>query len=87
MKTLSDDTVFWYIYLHSKDIDSYTGVIHIHVIYDVVNDSGVPKEITTGFFDQTVKLPFSVGSSVDNTLFCLLGVDYLTNTWLKEAAL
>ena len=38
MKNLSDDIVFCYIYLHSKYVDSSTGVINIHVIYDVVNN-------------------------------------------------
>ena len=37
MKTLRNDMVFWYVYLHSKDVDRSTGVIHIHVIYYVVN--------------------------------------------------
>ena len=55
MKTLSNDMVFWYVHLHWKDVDSSTWVIHIYVICDVVNDSGVPKPITAGFFEHTVK--------------------------------
>ena len=55
MKTLINDMVFWYVYLHSKDVEISNGVIHIHVIYYVVNDSGIPKPITAGFFEHTVK--------------------------------
>ena len=79
--------VFWYVYLRSEDVESSTGVIHIHVIYDVVNDSGVPKPIMEGLFEQPVTLLFAGVSSVNKPLFCLIGADYLTKTSLKEAAL
>ena len=71
----------------SKDFDSSTGFIFIHVIYDVFNDSCVTKSITEGLFEQTVTLHFAGGVIVDNPLFCLISAYYLTNTRLKESSL
>ena len=79
--------MFWYVYLHSKDVEISNGVIHIHVIYYVFNDSGFHKPITAGFFEQTAILPIYGDTSIDNPLSCLVSSDYFTNTWSKEASL
>ena len=86
MKTLEKDMVFSYVYLHSKDETNATGVIHIHIIYDTIDEDGNIKPVFAGYFEKEICVPFEEGS-IDNPLVCHSVAKYLSSEYLKKPAL
>ena len=86
VKALEKDMVFSYVYLHSKDETNATGVIHVHIIYDTIDEDGNIKPVFAGYFEKEICLPFEEGS-IDNPLVCHSVAKYLSSEYLKKPAL
>ena len=73
------------MYLHSKDTETQTGVIHIHIVYGLDEDeNGINSPVSAGYFEDTVNLPYC--GQIKNPLYCEKAADYLIKEWLKYPA-
>jgi len=86
MSIIEKNIVFSHVYLHSKNASNSTGVVHIHIVYNAIEEDGAIKAIRAGFFEQTITLPFD-GDCIPNPVLTSECAKYLANEYLKKAAL
>ena len=83
----SQREVFVYACLLSIDHAKSNGIVKYYLLYDAVeNEDGKLIPVTSGFFEETIQLPFA-GGYIACPWKCESAEKYLETAWLKESVL
>ena len=88
IERLQTSMIFHHAYLYSKNEEDCTGVVHVHIVYDLeVNDDGNDDStpVSAGYFEIIVNLNKFDGT-IPNPMFCPTAVAYLVKHWLNQPA-